>query len=222
MDDAETATILINSAAETAKEVADTLRAQGNKVGVISPNVMRPFPADEFRQVLRHVRAVTIGDRADSYGAGGGNLSLEVRAALQLDRANETLVLSRIYGLGGKDFNAADAQVFFAQAADAARTQTPGEVFAYHGATAGRPDVRPKPGLPAIPAADVSHGMAFASDARSFRPYAKRAQRRPQYAAAWRPIRSERYGAQASHRLHVLFSAKPLVCCALARRPCSA
>jgi pyruvate ferredoxin oxidoreductase alpha subunit len=160
MDDAETATILINSAAETAKEVADTLRAQGNKVGVISPNVMRPFPADEFRQVLRHVRAVTIGDRADSYGAGGGNLSLEVRAAIQLDRANETLVLSRIYGLGGKDFNAADAQVFFAQAADAARTQTPGEIFAYHGATAGRPDVRPKPGLPAIPTADVSHGMA--------------------------------------------------------------
>jgi pyruvate ferredoxin oxidoreductase alpha subunit len=160
MEDAESATVLINSAAETAKEVADALRADGEKVGVLSPNVMRPFPAEEFRRALRNVRAVTIGDRADSYGAGGGNLSLEVRAALQLDRDNDTLVLSRIYGLGGKDFNAGDAKVFFEQATRAARTQTPGEVFAYHGATAGRPDTRPKPGLPPIPAADVTRGMA--------------------------------------------------------------
>ena len=86
---------------------------------------------------LKRVKAATIGDRADSYGAGGGNLSLEVRAALQLDRKNETLVLSRIYGLGGKDFIGADAEVFFHEALDAAVTQKPVQVFAYHGATAG-------------------------------------------------------------------------------------
>src|SRR5512133_114411 len=120
MDDAEVGTILINSAAETAKEVADELRLQGKKVGVLSPNVMRPFPSEEFRAALKNVKAVTIGDRADSYGAGGGNLSLEVRASLQLDRSNHTLVLSRIYGLGGKDFVGSDAQVFFNEADDAA------------------------------------------------------------------------------------------------------
>jgi len=160
MEDAQTATVLINSAAETAKEAADTLRAQGEKVGVLSPNVLRPFPGEEFRQALRRVRAATIGDRADSYGAGGGNLSLEVRAALQLDRDNHTLVLSRIYGIGGKDFNAADAEAFFAQAAETARNERATEVFAYHGATPGRPDVRPKPGLPPIATAEVSRGMA--------------------------------------------------------------
>ena len=122
--------------------------------------MLRPFPAEEFRRALKRVKAVTIGDRADSYGAGGGNLSLEVRAALQIDPQNDTQVLSRIYGLGGKDFYAADAQAFFEQAiaaAQAGRVTTP---FAYHGATPGRPDARPRPGLPPIPAAEVSRGMA--------------------------------------------------------------
>src|SRR5512140_956543 len=160
MEDAEVAQILINSAAETAKEVADELRAKGRKVGVLSPNVMRPFPADEFRRALKRVKTATIGDRADSYGAGGGNLSLEVRAALQLDHDNHTQVLSRIYGLGGKDFIGADAQVFFDEAAQAADAKKPVPVFAYHGATPGRPENKAKPGLPAICPSEVSRGMA--------------------------------------------------------------
>ena len=160
MEDADIAQVLINSAAETAKEVADTLREQGKKVGVLSPNVLRPFPAEEFRQALRGVKAVTIGDRADSYGAGGGNLSLEVRAALQIDHANDTVVLSRIYGLGGKDFYAADAQVFFEQAAAAVAVPDAAQSFAYHGASPGRPDSRAKPGLPPIRAVDIPSGMA--------------------------------------------------------------
>jgi pyruvate ferredoxin oxidoreductase alpha subunit len=160
MDDAEAAMVLLNSAAETAKETADELRARGERVGVLSPNVLRPFPADAFRDALRGVKAATVGDRADSYGAGGGNLSLEVRAAIQLDPENETRVLSRIYGLGGKDFYAADAGQFFAQALKAAKSGRVGIPFAYHGATPGRPGRGARPGLPAIPAAEVSRGMA--------------------------------------------------------------
>jgi pyruvate ferredoxin oxidoreductase alpha subunit len=160
MEDADVAQVLINSAAETAKEVADTLREREQKVGVLSPNVMRPFPSEEFRNALRRVKAATIGDRADSYGAGGGNLSLEVRAALQQDRGNDTLVLSRIYGLGGKDFVGTDSEVFFNEAVEAAATQKPAKVFAYHGATAGKREISARPGLPPIKAADVSRGMA--------------------------------------------------------------
>jgi pyruvate ferredoxin oxidoreductase alpha subunit len=160
MADAKVATILVNSAAETAKETADELRAQGEKVGVLSPNVLRPFPAEEFRRALRGVKAVTIGDRADSYGAGGGNVSLEVRAAIQLDAENSTLVLSRIYGLGGKDFYDTDAGQFFGDAITAARTGKVEVSFAYHGATPGAANRAPKPGLPPIPAAEVSRGMA--------------------------------------------------------------
>jgi pyruvate ferredoxin oxidoreductase alpha subunit len=159
MDDAAAAVILMNSAAETAKETADELRAKGQAVGVLSPNVLRPFPAETFRTALRGVRAVTIGDRADSYGADGGNLSLEIRAALQVDPENHTRVVSRVYGLGGKDFYAADAAQFFALANEAATSGKVAVPFAYHGATPGRPDRGPRPGLPPIPA-DKTTGMA--------------------------------------------------------------
>ena len=160
MEDADAAVVLLNSAAETAKGAADDLRAKGRAVGVLSPNVLRPFPAEELRTALRGVRGATVGDRADSYGAGGGNLSLEVRAAIQEDPQNETRVVSRVYGLGGKDFYAADAERFFEEAlaaATAGRVEVP---FAYHGATPGHPDRAPRPGLPPIPAAEVSRGMA--------------------------------------------------------------
>ncbi len=160
MQDAEVATVLLNSAAETAKEAADGLREKSQKVGVLSPNVLRPFPADEFRRALKNVKAATVGDRADSYGAGGGNLALEVRAALQIDPENETLVLSRIYGLGGKDFYGADAVTFFEEARTAATTGTVAKPFSYHGATPGVKNGGAKPGLPPIRTAEVSRGMA--------------------------------------------------------------
>ena len=113
MDDAEVAVFLLNSAAQTAKDVADRLRADGVRAGVISPNVIRPFPADAIREALRGVRAVVLGERAPSYGAHGANLSHEVKSALQDDPENHTLCLSRVYGLGGRDFYAEDAEAFF-------------------------------------------------------------------------------------------------------------
>ena len=160
MEGAEAATVLINSSAETAKGATDAMREAGHKVGVLSPNVLRPFPADEFRDALRGVKAVTVGDRGDSPGAGGGNLSLEVRAAIQTDPDNDTLVLSRIFGLGGKDFYAADAEHFMQLALDAATKGRVDVPFDYHGATAGDPKRAPRPGLPAIPAAELKQGMA--------------------------------------------------------------
>lgn len=163
MDDADAAVVLINSAAETAKGAADRLRARGERVGVLSPNVLRPFPAEELREALRPVRAVTIGDRADSYGADGGNLSLEVRAAIQTDPSNRTLVVSRIYGLGGKDFYDTDAEAFFELAVKAARSRVVAQPFAYHGATPGTPGTGPRPGLPAVTGRDIPRGMATVS-----------------------------------------------------------
>ena len=159
MAGAQAAVVLLNSAAETAKETADALRLAGKPVGVLSPNVLRPFPGDEFRKALRNVSAATVGDRADSYGADGGNLSLEVRAAIQSDPLNHTQVISRVYGLGGKDFYSADAERFFALATEAARSGIVRQPFAYHGATPGKAGRQPLRGLPPILPDQVS-GMA--------------------------------------------------------------
>ena len=160
MDDAEAALVLLNTAAENAKEVVDRLREEGHKVGIVSPNVLRPFPTDEIRRVFKNVRAVVVGDRGDSYGAEGGNMSLEVRAALQQDPDNNTLVMSRIYGLGGKDFYDADAKEFFREALTAAETGKVDVPFEYHGAFAGDDAAGPAPGLPPIKSEEVTRGMA--------------------------------------------------------------
>jgi pyruvate ferredoxin oxidoreductase alpha subunit len=160
MEDAEVAVVLLNSAAETAKEVADRLRRDGEKVGVLSLNVLRPFPGDLVRKALAGVKAIVVGDRADSYGADGGNLSLEVRAAIQLDADNRTRVLTRIYGLGGKDFDDSDAEAFFREALETAATGRVESHFAYHGAFAGDASKTFAEGLPAIERHEVSRGMA--------------------------------------------------------------
>ena len=113
MEDAEVALFLLNSAAESSKDVVDRLRAKGIKAGIISPNILRPFPAREIREALTGVKALLVGERADSYGAHGANLTHEVKAALQDIRGPQPIVLSRIFGLGGKDYYADDAEAFF-------------------------------------------------------------------------------------------------------------
>ncbi len=151
MEDADVAVLLLNSAAETAKDVADTLRERGVRAGVVSPNVIRPFPVEEIQDALRRVRAVLIGERADSYGGNGANISHEVKSALKDDPANATRCLTRVYGLGGRDFYADDAEAFFELALVAAETGHVETPFDYYGVVAGDP-ARPYPklGLPAL------------------------------------------------------------------------
>ncbi|MBU9721403.1 MULTISPECIES: thiamine pyrophosphate-dependent enzyme [Bacillaceae] len=140
MEDAEVALFLLNSAAESSKDVVDRLRSKGVKAGVISPNIIRPFPAEDIRKALKNVKAVLIGERADSYGGNGANLTHEVKSALQDDKENQTIVLSRVFGLGGKDFYADDAENFFQMAMDAAEMGYAVKPFDYYGHTPGDPE----------------------------------------------------------------------------------
>jgi len=160
MEDADVAVFLLNSAAETAKDVADRLRAQGVRAGVVSPNVIRPFPAEAIREALRGVDAVLIGERSSSYGAHGATLTHEVKSALQDDPRNRTLCLSRVYGLGGRDFYAEDAEEFFALAQEAARTGAVKVPFDYYGVEPGDPTTpRPRRGTPALTRAETTSGL---------------------------------------------------------------
>ncbi|WP_394136919.1 thiamine pyrophosphate-dependent enzyme [Cytobacillus oceanisediminis] len=138
MEDAEVALFLLNSAAETAKDTVDSLRKQGIKAGVISPNIIRPFPSEEIRKALKNVKALLIGERADSYGGHGPNLTHEVKSALQEDPENQTIVLSRVFGLGGKDFYADDAEAFFSAAIEAKEQGYAEKAFDYYGHIPGK------------------------------------------------------------------------------------
>ncbi|WP_280771890.1 thiamine pyrophosphate-dependent enzyme [Salipaludibacillus daqingensis] len=139
MEDAEVAVFLLNSAAESSKDVVDRLRAKGIKAGVVSPNIIRPFPAEDLRNALKNVKAVLVGERADSFGAKGANLTHELKSALQEDPDNNTLVLSRVFGMGGKDFYADDAEAFFDMAIEAAESGIIKKPFDYYGIQPGDP-----------------------------------------------------------------------------------
>ncbi|MBB5174500.1 thiamine pyrophosphate-dependent enzyme [Texcoconibacillus texcoconensis] len=140
MEDADVALFLLNSAAESAKDVVDRLRERGIKAGIISPNIIRPFPAEDIRQALKNVKALLVGERADSYGAHGANLAHEVKSALQEDKENDTIVLNRVFGMGGKDFYADDAEQFFNMALDAMEKGYAETPFDYYGHTPGEPE----------------------------------------------------------------------------------
>lgn len=102
-EEADDILVLLGSSYDTAIEAIDELRTSGEKVGVATVNVLRPFPAKELVELIGNAKNIVVADRQDSYGAGGGNLSLEVRATLQRYSKNVN-VKSLVYGLGGKDF----------------------------------------------------------------------------------------------------------------------
>lgn len=138
-EDAEVLLFTLGSAFLTAKSAVDRLREQGKRVGVFSVGVIRPFPAQEVAQLCQGAHTVMIGDRQDSYGAGGGNMSLEIRAALQQGGVSAR-VLCRIYGLGGRDFYEKDALDLFESCYDENAA-----IFDYIGINAGDTSYEGKP-----------------------------------------------------------------------------
>lgn len=108
MEDADVVLFVLNSAADTARDAVDDLREAGVKVGIVSPNIIRPFPVVAIQAALANAKVVLVAERADSYGGHGPNLTHEVKAALQ-DVHSSAHVISRVFGLGGKEFYPQDA-----------------------------------------------------------------------------------------------------------------
>jgi pyruvate ferredoxin oxidoreductase alpha subunit len=102
MEDAEYVIIALGSTAGNCRHVARELRAKGVKAGVLKIRVFRPFPFTEVAEAIKGVKAVAVLDRAESFGAEGGPVFLEVRSALY-DMETRPLVINYIYGLGGAD-----------------------------------------------------------------------------------------------------------------------
>lgn len=110
MDDAEVATVILNSTAGTAKFVVDKLREQGIKAGLVKPRMFRPFPVDEMANALKNCKAVAVMDKADSFNAAGGPLFTEVTSAMMVKEVYNVKMINYIYGLGGRDVNTDDIE----------------------------------------------------------------------------------------------------------------
>ena len=132
MEDAETAVVMIGSAAGTTKDAIDRLRAEGKKVGLIKIRLFRPFPADEIAEALSHVKAVAVMDRAEGYTNHGGPLGADVMAALFRARS-QAFAVNYIYGLGGRDVRVEDMEGVFETLDQIVKTGDAGETYRYLG-----------------------------------------------------------------------------------------
>ena len=165
MEDAEVVVVLLNSAADSARDAADRLRESGIKAGVLAPVMIRPFPKDAIISALRTAKVVLVGERADSYGGHGANVSHEIKAALQEAHA-PVRVITRIYGLGGRDFYPDDAEALFGLCLDALAGREVAS-FDYYGHTAGNPESAPKERTKALQREQTSGFVQVARDPKT-------------------------------------------------------
>ena len=132
LDDAEIAIVCMNSTAGTTKAVVDRLREQGIKAGLLKIRMYRPFPAEEIAEVLSHLKAVAVLDKADSLNAAGGALFEDVTSAMYVNKKQVPMV-NYVYGIGGRDTTEKQLESVYTDLSKIAKTGEIGEPYRYLG-----------------------------------------------------------------------------------------
>ena len=102
-DDADRIIILMGSATEAAREAIDYLNSKGEKVGMISVHLYRPFSVKHLlAAVPATVKRIAVLDRTKEPGAEGEPLYLDVKSAYY-DVENRPLIVGGRYGIGSND-----------------------------------------------------------------------------------------------------------------------
>lgn len=110
-DNAEVVLVMVNTGGETAKDAVDRLAARGEKVAVVIPKVLRPFPEKELVEAVAGARTILVGERVSQYGASN-YLANELGAALQRV-GSKAEIIQRTYGVGGLTLTSEDAEKLF-------------------------------------------------------------------------------------------------------------
>jgi pyruvate-ferredoxin/flavodoxin oxidoreductase len=113
--------VVMGSGAETARETAAWLAARGERVGVVTVRLYRPFSIPAFLAALpRTAGSIAVLDRTKEPGAVGDPLYLDVVAALYEGHATSAWTLARRprvvagrYGLSSKEFTPAMVKAVF-------------------------------------------------------------------------------------------------------------
>jgi pyruvate ferredoxin oxidoreductase alpha subunit len=105
-EDANVLLLTMGSFSETAMVAVDSLRDEGQKVGLIRLRLWRPFPFEEIRKAVEGVDVLIVLDRCISFGGPGGPVCSEVKAALY-SQEKRPRVVGFIGGLGGRDITVA-------------------------------------------------------------------------------------------------------------------
>lgn len=118
---AERVIIVLGSAWATTKQAVDDLNRCGEKVGVATLRVYRPFPVAELVQALpKTTKSIAVLDRTKEPGSVGEPLFSDVAAALvgQVDHFEQLpRIIGGRYGLSSKEYTPAMAAAVFAELA---------------------------------------------------------------------------------------------------------
>ena len=101
--DAERLIIAMGSMCETIEEVVDHLNAKGEKVGVLTVHLFRPFSVSHFlRDIPKTVKKIAVLDRTKEMGAQAEPLYQDVKTAFY-GRDWQPVIVGGRAGVGGKD-----------------------------------------------------------------------------------------------------------------------
>lgn len=102
-EDAERVIIAMGSVSQAAQEAIDYLMEKGEKVGIVSVHLYRPFSAKHFlAAVPKTAKRIAVLDRTKEPGANGEPLYLDVKDCFY-GKENAPLIVGGRYGLGSKD-----------------------------------------------------------------------------------------------------------------------
>lgn len=101
--DADRVIIAMGSVTEAIREAIDYLTAKGEKVGLVSVHLYRPFSAKHFlAAVPSTAKRIAVLDRTKEPGANGEPLYLDVKDCFYSSE-NAPMIVGGRYGLGSKD-----------------------------------------------------------------------------------------------------------------------
>ena len=127
MEDADVAVVCMGTSVETAREVAEEIRAtKGIKAGVIGIRVLRPWPFEQLAEVVKGVKAIGALDRSSPHGTVG--MLFNEFAGVMVNQDERAVLTNYIYGLGGRDLTKAHLNEIFEQLqanAEAGKPTTP-------------------------------------------------------------------------------------------------
>ncbi|EGO62828.1 pyruvate:ferredoxin (flavodoxin) oxidoreductase [Acetonema longum] len=111
--DADRIIIAMGSMCEAIEEVVDHLNANGEKVGLLTVHLYRPFSLKHFfRHIPRTVRKIAVLDRTKEMGAQAEPLYMDVQSAFYSGEWHPVIVGGRC-GVGGKDVMPRHIQAVF-------------------------------------------------------------------------------------------------------------
>lgn len=100
-EDAECVAVAVGSLSYQLRDVVDTMREDGVKIGVMGVQMYRPFPDKAIVEALSGKKAVVVFEKALSYG-NQGPLYADIKSALY-SCETRPLIQNCILGLGGRE-----------------------------------------------------------------------------------------------------------------------